>query len=111
MPEKFENLLKRHGLEESKFTGALAAEAMRVFKERTDGMLEIAWRKHGWQLENLVKVVERFGFDCYHQGVMDGARVDDLLRFLGAPGDWGYDTELGDLTLNLLRIRGLINRT
>lgn len=26
-------------------------------------------------------------------------RLDDLLRVLGAPGDWGYDTQLGKLTL------------
>lgn len=25
-------------------------------------------------------------------------RIDDLLRLLGAPGDWGYDTKLGELT-------------
>lgn len=32
-------------------------------------------------------------------------RLDDLLRFLGAPGDWGYGTQLGDLTIELKRLR------
>lgn len=25
-------------------------------------------------------------------------RIDDLLRMLGAPGDWGYGTKIGELT-------------
>lgn len=25
-------------------------------------------------------------------------RLDDLIRALGAPGDWGYGTKLGELT-------------
>lgn len=32
-------------------------------------------------------------------------RINDTLRFLGAPGDWGYGTRLGDLTLELLWLR------
>lgn len=38
-------------------------------------------------------------------------RVNDLLRFLGAPGDWGYGTRLGDLTLDLLSLRAQIGGT
>lgn len=37
------------------------------------------------------------------------ARLDEnlksLLRFLGAPGDWGYDTQLGRLTILLDGLR------
>lgn len=36
-------------------------------------------------------------------------RVDDLLRTLGSPGDWGYGTKLGDLTLHLLALRAEIS--
>jgi hypothetical protein len=75
MAKEFDRLLRRHGLESSKFEGAMAQRAMEVFKERTAGLLEVAWQLHGWQLENLQRVVEQYGFDCYHQGVMDGARV------------------------------------
>ncbi len=32
-------------------------------------------------------------------------RLNDLLRFLNAPGDWGYHTPMADLTLYLLRFR------
>ncbi len=32
-------------------------------------------------------------------------RLDDLLRFLGAPGDWGYGTQLGAMTQRLIRLR------
>ena len=32
-------------------------------------------------------------------------RLDDLLRFLGAPGDWGYNTQLGKMTLRLIELR------
>jgi hypothetical protein len=32
-------------------------------------------------------------------------RLNDLLKFLNAPGDWGYDTPMADLTLYLLRFR------
>jgi len=32
-------------------------------------------------------------------------RINDTLRFLGAPGDWGYGTRLADLTLELLWLR------
>lgn len=38
-------------------------------------------------------------------------RLGDLLQFLGAPGDWGYDTELGDLTLYLLKVMARLNRS
>jgi hypothetical protein len=30
-------------------------------------------------------------------------RMGDLLKFLGAPGDWGYDTPMADLTIQLLQ--------
>jgi hypothetical protein len=29
------------------------------------------------------------------------AMVDPLVGYLNAPGDWGYDTRLGDATLSL----------
>jgi len=32
-------------------------------------------------------------------------RLNDLLRFLNAPGDWGYGTPIADLTLYLLQFR------
>lgn len=32
-------------------------------------------------------------------------RLDDLLKFLGAPGDWGYNTKLGMMTLRLIELR------
>jgi len=33
------------------------------------------------------------------------ANLDNLLRFLNAPGDWGYGTPMGDLTVYLLGFR------
>ena len=32
-------------------------------------------------------------------------RLDDLLKFLGAPGDWGYESKLGVMTQQLLALR------
>ena len=32
-------------------------------------------------------------------------RIDDLLKFLGAPGDWGYSSKLGTITVHLLALR------
>lgn len=32
-------------------------------------------------------------------------RLDILLGVLGAPGDWGYNTELGQTTLQLIDLR------
>lgn len=32
-------------------------------------------------------------------------RLDDLLRFLSSPGDWGYGTKLGTFTQQALAIR------
>lgn len=32
-------------------------------------------------------------------------RLNDLLKFLNAPGDWGYGTPMADLTLYLLQFR------
>jgi hypothetical protein len=29
-------------------------------------------------------------------------RMGDLLKFLGSPGDWGYGTAMGDLTVYLI---------
>lgn len=37
-------------------------------------------------------------------------RLNDLLRFLNAPGDWGYGTPMADLTLYLLNFREQLNR-
>lgn len=31
--------------------------------------------------------------------------TEDLARYLGSPGDWGYGTKLGDLTIYLTRLR------
>jgi hypothetical protein len=40
-----------------------------------------------------------------------GMRMDDLLKFLGAPGDWGYGTAMGDLTECLIKFsRKHLNR-
>ena len=33
-----------------------------------------------------------------------------LLRFLGSPGDWGYDTKLGQLTIALGNLRAEVAR-
>lgn len=38
-------------------------------------------------------------------------RLNDLLKFLNAPGDWGYGTPMADLTLYLLNFREHLNRT
>lgn len=38
------------------------------------------------------------------------ANLMQLLRFLGAPGDWGYKTKLGQLTLDLLAVRHEIHK-
>jgi hypothetical protein len=38
-------------------------------------------------------------------------RLNDLLKFLNAPGDWGYGTPMSDLTLYLLNFREQLNRT
>jgi hypothetical protein len=32
-------------------------------------------------------------------------RIDALVQFLGAPGDWGYGTKLGDATLFLIDLQ------
>ena len=34
--------------------------------------------------------------------------LDPLLRYLGSPGDWGYETKLGLMTLELKRLRSEI---
>lgn len=31
--------------------------------------------------------------------------LDPLVRFLGAPGDWGYGTKLGDTTIRLIALK------
>lgn len=38
-------------------------------------------------------------------------RLNHLIEFLNAPGDWGYDTPMADLTLYLLKFREALNRT
>lgn len=38
-------------------------------------------------------------------------RLNDLLKFLNAPGDWGYGTPMADLTLYLLNFREQLDRT
>lgn len=38
-------------------------------------------------------------------------RLDDLLKFLGSPGDWGYGTKLGALTQQLTILRREIANT
>lgn len=38
-------------------------------------------------------------------------RLNDLLRFLNSPGDWGYDTPMADLTLYLLKFRAELNKS
>ena len=45
--------------------------------------------------------------DCLRPPVREGLllRLDDLLRLLNAPGDWGYGTKLGELTKLLLIAR------
>ena len=45
--------------------------------------------------------------DCLrpHERELLLLRLDDLLRLLNAPGDWGYGTKLGELTKLLLIAR------
>jgi hypothetical protein len=33
------------------------------------------------------------------------SRIDRVLEYAGSPGDWGYKTELGELTIKLIEIR------
>lgn len=35
-------------------------------------------------------------------------RLDPLIQYLGAPGDWGYDTKLGVMTVKLIEMRSAI---
>jgi hypothetical protein len=36
-------------------------------------------------------------------------RLNDLMKFLNRPGDWGHDTVLGNLTASLLNFRARLN--
>lgn len=65
--------MKRHGIVELKMEAEVAAEALRVFHERCEGLLEVAWYKHGWTPEKLKEAFEQYGLDCYMQGCVDGA--------------------------------------
>lgn len=38
------------------------------------------------------------------------AHLDPLLRYLGAPGDWGYESKLGQMTIRLNELRNEIVR-
>ncbi|MGD9539069.1 MAG: hypothetical protein AB7P52_17690 [Alphaproteobacteria bacterium] len=51
----------------------------------------------------MLKVEEHSLSEAEHHKLLD--RLDLLLQFLGAPGDWGYGTELGALTLQLIDVR------
>lgn len=33
------------------------------------------------------------------------AALEPLVKYLGSPGDWGYSTKLGILTIKLLEVR------
>lgn len=37
--------------------------------------------------------------------------LDLLLRYLGAPGDWGYESKLGQMTIRLAELRNEIVRS
>lgn len=39
------------------------------------------------------------------------AHLEPLLRYLGAPGDWGYETKLGRITIRLYELRNDIVRS
>ena len=39
------------------------------------------------------------------------AYLEPLLRHLGAPGDWGYETKLGRMTIRLSELRNDIVRS
>lgn len=45
-----------------------------------------------------------------HEKAVLELRLNDLLKFLNAPGDWGYGTPMADLTLYLINFRGMLNR-
>jgi hypothetical protein len=49
------------------------------------------------------------GLRPHERGMLE-RRLDALLEFLNAPGDWGYDTPMADLTLYLLKFRDGLNR-
>lgn len=44
-----------------------------------------------------------------HERATLEVRLNDLLRFLNSPGDWGYGTPMADLTLYLLEFRAQLN--
>jgi hypothetical protein len=46
-----------------------------------------------------------------HERATLDVRLNDLLRFLNAAGDWGYGTPMADLTLYLINFREQLNRT
>jgi hypothetical protein len=66
--QKKSTFLTRHGIVET----TVPAEAHCVFKERTEGFLEIAW-EYAWTPAQIKEAIERYGFDCYCQGTVDGA--------------------------------------
>jgi len=68
------------------------ADARLIAREQEDAQVSLV---------NELKVHERAKLEV---------RLDDLLRFLNAPGDWGYGTPMADLTLYLLKFRELLNR-
>lgn len=39
------------------------------------------------------------------------ACLEPLLHYLGAPGDWGYETKLGRMTISLIELRNEIVRS
>ena len=39
------------------------------------------------------------------------ALLDSLLYYLGAPGDWGYESKLGQMTIRLSELRNEIVRS
>lgn len=69
--QKYTHFLARHGIVE--LNGPEIQAALAVFRERTEGFLDVAWYKHGWTPEKLKEAFEQYGFDCYSQGCVDGA--------------------------------------
>lgn len=95
--EQYARFLSRRGIVEMR--GPEVQTALAVFKERTDGFLDIAWHKHGWTPEKLAQAFEQYGFDCYTQGCIDCATTarmrPELVEYLNSFDSGGEDHAKG----------------
>ena len=70
MATKYQQLLKRLHLDCVELPGA----ALEKFRERTSGLIEARWDGMS-SPERTAQVIELYGFDCYMQGLLDGAQT------------------------------------